>query len=53
MTHRGPFQPLPFCDSVKIMYLCLPENISSHWICISEIGGLQAHGADFALLILI
>jgi len=18
MTHRGPFQPLPFCDSVKI-----------------------------------
>ena len=19
MTHRGPFQPLPFCDSVKII----------------------------------
>jgi len=18
MTHRGPFQPLPFCDSVKL-----------------------------------
>jgi len=21
MTHRGPFQPLPFCDSVTISYL--------------------------------
>jgi len=19
MTHRGPFQPLPFCDSVSLM----------------------------------
>jgi len=25
MTHRGPFQPLPFCDSVifKILNFCL------------------------------
>lgn len=38
---------------MKTIYLCLPENISSHWICISEISRLQAGGADFAFLILI
>jgi len=23
MTHRGPFQPLPFCDSVKAFFFSL------------------------------
>jgi len=31
MIHRGPFQPLPFCDSVKciIPVIQLPEQVSS------------------------
>lgn len=33
-------------------YLCLPENISSLGYA-SQIGGLQAGGADFGFLILI
>jgi len=25
MTHRGPFQPLPFCDSIKTL-LCREDG---------------------------
>ena len=33
MTHRGPFQPLPFCDSVKhnpSLSLAVPEGWRGH-----------------------
>ena len=30
MTHRGPFQPLPFCDSVVLT----PSNFT--WLCHSS-----------------
>ena len=35
MTHRGPFQPLPFCDSV----ICHPRNTAGN--------KLVAKGPDF------
>jgi len=38
MTHRGPFQPLPFCDTVKQMKFRLnmrknffPLRVMEHW----------------------
>jgi len=29
MTHRGPFQPLPFCDS-HVSFDSLPRQLSNH-----------------------
>jgi len=29
MTHRGPFQPLPFCDSVIPNFFTL--RVTEHW----------------------
>ena len=31
MTHRGPFQPLPFCDSVLVA-IRQPLPIQAGWI---------------------
>jgi len=30
MTHRGPFQPLPFCDSVTVALLLMRSETSLH-----------------------
>jgi len=30
VTHRGPFQPRPFCDSVKLFFIVKNKNISLH-----------------------
>jgi len=29
MTHRGPFQPLPFCDSGSLLFRVLPVSAGS------------------------
>ena len=29
MTHRGPFQPLPFCDSVSLVVSCRESSPST------------------------
>jgi len=42
MTHRGPFQPRPFCDSV-ILLLCL----------VAAIHGGQNHGGQKKVLLVI
>ena len=31
MTHRGPFQPLPFCDSVVLVLLRLSPAKIQAW----------------------
>jgi len=32
MTHRGPFQPLPFCDSVILSFQCFAAEQDLHSI---------------------
>ena len=57
MTHRGPFQPLPFCDSVKTVRTVTVnhntmELLSYFYRNITEVWYLQLSANTFFKLLL-
>ena len=45
MTHRGPFQPLPFCDSVKsIKSKAIKANIEAAQMELIKCTGMERDG---------
>jgi len=44
MTHRGPFQPLPFCDSVHLLHILLV--LSSFLSLLSAYEGEERKGTE-------